>query len=165
MHPTWLPLFAFHSRFFPRALLMSVVLQFALLLGTSHAIDLDVAGRARDAIEREAPDASDVDVKLFAAWAERHQATVRPIANTLAWTFAGYVIWLPALFVSTRVRTVFARDPASETTFTFRTTLSMPLIMFDGRTYRSAEEMPADVRERYEKALASVDDDGQLIRP
>jgi hypothetical protein len=152
-----LPLFVFRSRLFPRILLMSVILQFSLLVGTRYAIDLDMVGNVRQAIDQSPPNTQDADAQPLLDWAERHQASVGPVARSLGWTLAGYAVWLPAVFVSNRVRTVFTNDPATATTFAFSALRSITQTAFEGKTYNSPEEMPADVRERYETILATLD--------
>ncbi len=148
--------FPFRSRFFPRAMLISTFLQLALLLTTFYALNLDLVERARTLIEQEARNSKAEDVRLFATWAERHQAAVEPIARSLAWTFAGYVVWLPAVFVSARGRAYFTQEPETGASFALKMGLPLTRMVLNRTTLPSPEGLPAEVRRDYEKAMASI---------
>lgn len=106
---TLLALLSRASQRFPRFYLAWMVLLSALVIGcVQGAAASSIAGAVVErALERSSRDAAEAaEVMKFVA---PYVTTVNAAASILVWTLCGYLVWLPALFFSGRVRTTFQR--------------------------------------------------------
>jgi hypothetical protein len=100
------------SPHFPRVFLVCVVLLSALVIASVRGAD--AAAVARTAVEQlmeSTKPRADEDVQLRQGL-DRYTSIVRSTASVLLWTLCGYLIWLPAMFLSRRARTTFATHAA-----------------------------------------------------
>jgi hypothetical protein len=94
---------------FPRVYIVCVVLLSALVIASVRGAG--AAAVARTAVERLMEDTKsrgDEDVQVRQGL-DRYSSAVNTAASALLWTSGGYLIWMPAMFLSRRVRTTFAR--------------------------------------------------------
>ena len=99
---------------FPRVYVVCVVLLSALVIASVRGAD--AAAVARTAVDQLMEDTKprageDVQVRQ---WLDRYTSIVSSTAPVLWWTLCGYLIWLPAMFLSQRVRTTFANPSGSD---------------------------------------------------
>lgn len=103
------------SRRFPRAFLMCVLMQGALVIASAYG--MRIVAHVSPFIERavtEGSTASTAQQRRALEEIQRYQSVVRATAVSLMWTWSGYLVWTPALFLSDRIRTTFAVvQPAS----------------------------------------------------
>ena len=93
----------------PRALLLCVILQGALVLAS--AVGAIVVERLAPSIEqlvRSTPDPSGVEQAQILAPLERYGAVVQGASQTLAWSWGAIAVWAPLLLLSVRARATFA---------------------------------------------------------
>jgi hypothetical protein len=93
---------------FPRVYIVCVVLLSALVIAGVRGAD--AAAVARTAVEQlmeTTKPRGDEDVQIRQGL-DRYSAVVNSTAAALLWTLCGYLIWLPAMLVSRRVRSTFA---------------------------------------------------------
>ncbi|MEO6212361.1 MAG: DUF2569 family protein [Vicinamibacterales bacterium] len=110
------------SRRFPRIYLVCAVLLSALVFASVRGADAAMA--AGGAIEQLMADSSPragEDAQLREGL-RRYTSIVRSTASALVWTLCGYLVWLPAVLFSRRVRTTFANRAADRVTTSGRTT-------------------------------------------
>ena len=100
-----------HSRRFPRFYVASVVLLSALVIASVRGSN--AATLAVDAM-RQFIVGSGVNAESASALGvlERYTTIVRSTAPLLVWTWFGYLMWIPPMFTSRRVRTTFAQPVA-----------------------------------------------------
>jgi hypothetical protein len=111
--PALLLLLLLRSPRFPRVYLVSIVLLTALVIAGVRGAD--AAAVARTVVEQlmasTQPRAGE-DAQLR-QWLDRYTGIVGPTASVLLWTLCGYLVWLPAMFLSRRARTTFASQAAA----------------------------------------------------
>jgi hypothetical protein len=93
----------------PRALLLCVILQGALVL--TSAVGAIVVERLTPSIEqlvRSTPDPSGVEQAQIMAQLQRYSAVVQAASKTLAWGWGAIALWAPLLLLSVRARATFA---------------------------------------------------------
>jgi len=93
----------------PRALLLCVILQGALVL--TSAVGAIVVERLTPSIEqlvRSTPDPSGVEQAQIMAQLQRYGAVVQAASKTLAWGWGAIALWVPLLLLSVRARATFA---------------------------------------------------------
>jgi len=93
----------------PRALLLCVILQGALVL--TSAVGAIVVERLTPSIEqlvRSTPDPSGVEQAQIMAQLQRYGAVVQAASKTLAWGWGAIALWAPLLLLSVRARATFA---------------------------------------------------------
>jgi hypothetical protein len=110
------------SQRFPRAYLVCVILLTAPVIASVRGAS--AAALAASAVQQLVVDTSvtaDESAQL-SEWLQRYTSIVGSTAPVLAWTFCGYLIWMPALLFSRRARSTFAAsgerrvlDPARAT--------------------------------------------------
>lgn len=104
-----LTLFATRNRRFPRFYVAWTVLQATLVVASlrgaaAGSIAGTVVERAVQNSSRGAAEAAEI-----MEFVVRYVSTVNSAASVLMWTLCGFVIWLPVMFFSGRIRTTFQR--------------------------------------------------------
>jgi hypothetical protein len=97
---------------FPRVYLVCVMLLSALVIASVRGAD--AAAVARTAVERlmeSTKPRGDEDAQLRQGL-DRYTGIVGSTASALRWTLCGYLVWVPAMFLSRRARTTFASRAA-----------------------------------------------------
>jgi hypothetical protein len=98
---------------FPRVYLVCIVLLSSLVIASVRGAD--AAAVARTVVEQlmeSTPPRAGEDAQLR-QWLDRYTGIVTSTASVLLWTLCGYLVWVPAMFLSRRVRTTFASHPAA----------------------------------------------------
>lgn len=96
----------------PRALLLCVILQGALVMAS--AVGAVVVERLTPSLEqlvRSTPDPSSVEQAQILEPLQRYGTVVRGASETLAWSWGAIVVWAPLLLLSARGRGTFAAAP------------------------------------------------------
>jgi hypothetical protein len=98
---------------FPRVYLVCVVLLSAIVIASVRGADTAAVARAavEQLMESTKPRADD-DVQLRQGL-DRYTGVVSSTASVLLWTLCGYLVWMPATFLSRRARTTFASHAAA----------------------------------------------------
>jgi hypothetical protein len=112
----WLPMLLSRSPRFPRIYLVSTVLVSALVIASSlGAAAVTVAAQAVERLVQESQPRAG-EAQQVTDLLGRYSSAVTGTAPELAWTLCGYLVWLPLMVSSRRVRRTFAESrPAKET--------------------------------------------------
>jgi len=104
-----LALFATRSRKFPRFYIAWVILQAVLVVASARgAAAGSIAGTVVERAVQRSSRGPEEAVQIM-DFVVRYVSTVNSASSVLTWTLVGYLIWVPAMFFSGRVRTTFQR--------------------------------------------------------
>jgi Protein of unknown function (DUF2569) len=101
--------FVSRSRTFPRFYVAWVVLLAVLVMASARgAAAGSIAGTVVERAVQRSSRGTEEAAEIM-AFVVRYVSTVNSASSVLTWTLVGYLIWVPAMFLSRRIRTTFQR--------------------------------------------------------